>query len=141
MIDIDPLQPHEVPLFVSYAIIRFRPHRTIEEFANIGVVMCAPKAGFFDYRIETRSFARLLGFFSGLDVSLPLTATAYVAAELQRVKTLAQEIGNAEVVQRLFSEATKGREGVIYFGEARVARITGSVDEQLDRLFEEYVAR
>ena len=41
---------------VVYAVIKFRPYTETEEFANIGVVACAPDAGFFAFKLEKNWF-------------------------------------------------------------------------------------
>jgi hypothetical protein len=33
----------------TYAALRFLPYRETCEFANVGVVVCAPEAGFFGF--------------------------------------------------------------------------------------------
>ena len=47
---------------VVYAVIKFRPYTETEEFANIGVVACAPDAGFFAFKLE-KNFTRITSFF------------------------------------------------------------------------------
>ncbi|MGL5224812.1 MAG: DUF3037 domain-containing protein [Aeromonas sp.] len=117
-----------------YAFVRFRPVRETEEFANVGVVLCAPKEGFFDYRLVDDSFSRVTSFFYGLDDRLLAQSVQFISEELQRVKTLVQENGNAEAVQRLFIQATKGREGVIFFSAVRPCISNIDVGGQLNEL-------
>lgn len=124
---------------VVYAIVQFRPYRETEEFANVGVVMCAPKAGFFDYRVERIAFSRVTKFFNELDFRLPRTATNFVVDELQRVKEMTQRIGEPESVLRLFQQATKAKEGLIYFSQAKVALVDSDLGQYLEQLYQHYV--
>ena len=124
---------------VVYAIVQFRPYRETEEFANVGVVMCAPKAGFFDYRIETKTFSRVTKFFDQLDFRLPRMVTGFVVDELQRVKEMAHCIGEPEAAFRLFHQATKAKEGLIYFSQVKPALVDGDLAQYLDELYQHHV--
>jgi hypothetical protein len=124
---------------VVYAVVQFRPYRETEEFANVGVVLCAPKAGFLDYRIETTRFSRVTGFFSELDVKLPRMVAKFVSDELQRVQEMSLHLGSPDSTLRLFHEATKAKEGLIYFSQAKPALVDGDLAEYLEKLYEHYV--
>ncbi|MGU5528477.1 hypothetical protein Aerorivi_02750 [Aeromonas rivipollensis] len=124
---------------VLYATVQFRPYRETEEFANVGVVMCAPKVGFFDYRLETRSFLRVTNFFSDLDRQLPNRATHYVASELERVKQMTARGYTPEGLRTLFQEVTKVKEGIIYYSHVRPAIMDGELQDTLDGLYQHYV--
>ncbi|MFM5853090.1 DUF3037 domain-containing protein [Aeromonas veronii] len=124
---------------VLYATVQFRPYRETEEFANVGVVMCAPKVGFFDYRIETKSFSRVRSFFSDLDRQLPNRATSYIASELERVKTMTVHGYTPEGMRSLFQEVTKVKEGLIYYSHVRPAIMDGELQDALDGLYQHYV--
>lgn len=124
---------------VVYAVVQFRPYRETEEFANVGVVLCAPKSGFFDYRIETSRFSRVTGFFSELDVKVPRTVAKFVGDELLRVKDIQLNLSSPEAKLRLFHEATKAKEGLIYFSQARPAMVDGTLDVYLEKLYQHYV--
>ncbi|MGL5949116.1 MAG: DUF3037 domain-containing protein [Aeromonas sp.] len=125
---------------ILYAIVQFRPYRETEEFANVGVVLCAPQAGHFDFALEVSSFSRITTFFPALDRQLPKRATHYMANELARVRRMVQ-MGSpsAEGVHRLFQEATKAKEGVIYFSAARPALMHGTLPEILEALYRHHV--
>ncbi|EKB22394.1 MULTISPECIES: DUF3037 domain-containing protein [Aeromonas] len=124
---------------VVYAVVQFRPYRETEEFANVGVVLCAPKSGFFDYRIETSRFSRVTGFFSELDVKVPRTVAKIVGDELLRVKEIQLNQSSPEAKLRLFHEATKAKEGLIYFSQARPAMVDGDLAGYLEKLYQHYV--
>lgn len=124
---------------ILYAIVQFRPYRETEEFANVGVVMCAPKTGFFDYRIETKTFSRVRGFFNELDRQLPKRVTGYIASELERVKTMTQCGYQPDRLSALFHEVTKIKEGLIYYSNVRPAIIEGELTDILDKLYQHHV--
>lgn len=124
---------------ILYATVQFRPYRETEEFANVGVVMCAPKAGFFDYRIETKSFSRVRAFFGDLDRQLPVRATHYIASELERIKLMVARGHTPQGMQLLFEEVTKVREGIVYYSHARPAIIDGELQAALAGLYQHYV--
>ncbi len=124
---------------ILYAIVQFRPYRETEEFANVGVVMCAPKTGFFDYRIETKTFSRVRGFFNELDRQLPKRVTCYIASELERVKAMTQCGYQPDRLSALFHEVTKIKEGLIYYSNVRPAIIEGELTDILDKLYQHHV--
>ncbi len=124
---------------ILYAIVQFRPYRETEEFANVGVVMCAPKVGFFDYRIETVAFSRVTKFFNELDFRLPRMVTGFVVDELQRVKNMAVTNHDPESLHRLFLHATKAKEGLIYFSHVKAALVDGDLEQHLDHLYQHHV--
>ena len=46
----------------QYAIVRFLPYLETGEFANVGIVMLCPDAGFFDFKL-LRHVRRITAFF------------------------------------------------------------------------------
>ena len=55
-----------------YAIIQFMPYTETGEFANVGVVLACPETGYFDFKLQTKRYARITAFFNELDAkSLP----------------------------------------------------------------------
>ncbi|GAB3235056.1 DUF3037 domain-containing protein [Pseudaeromonas pectinilytica] len=123
---------------IIYAIVQFRPYLETEEFANVGVVLCAPKAGYFDYIIEQKRFKRLTEFFMELPRELPKNATQYIANELDRVKEFSF-CTNQESLKRLFLETTKHREGIIRYSDVRAGIVSEEPAVKLKKLFEHHV--
>lgn len=41
-----------------YSIVRYAPYAETEEFANIGVLLCAPKENYFDFQLTKRNDSR-----------------------------------------------------------------------------------
>lgn len=122
---------------VSYAIIRFQPHVETEEFANVGVVLVAPRDGFLDFRLETSDLDRLTSFFDSVAEVIIRNILESLCVELTRIKEIAGQSGGAE---NLFQALTKAREGVVRFSEVRFA-MADSPEAKLDELFGYYVRR
>lgn len=134
---------------IRYAIIRFHPHVETEEFANVGVVLVAPKLGYLDFRVETRRTGRLTAFFDSLDGRLIRRVLKDCRAELERVRTLAGydhagqsrfNLMPSESAEHLFAALTKDREGIVGYSDVRYA-MDSDPAALLDRLFDHYVAR
>ena len=68
-----------------YSIVRYAPYAETEEFANIGVVLCAPKNHAFYFKLTKSNDARVSAFFR--DDTIFRLARDAVARELK----LAQE--------------------------------------------------
>lgn len=134
---------------VSYAIIRFQPHVETEEFANIGIVLVAPRMGYLDFRLETRRLSRLTSFFDSVEATTIRGVLKSYYVELKRIKDLAGHTGSGQSrfefelsdnAEHLFHALTKDREGVIRFSEVRFA-MTDNPKAKLDELFNYYVRR
>ncbi|OYR21228.1 DUF3037 domain-containing protein [Brucella thiophenivorans] len=134
---------------VSYAIIRFQPHIETEEFANIGIVLVAPRMGYLDFRIETRRLSRLTSFFDSVEAATIRGVLKSYYVELKRIRDLAGHTGSgqgrfefepSDNAEHLFHALTKDREGVIRFSDVRFA-ITENPTAKLDELFNYYVRR
>lgn len=51
----------------QYAIVRFAPYVETGEFANVGVLMVAPRQPYFGFKLETRRHGRITRFFEELE--------------------------------------------------------------------------
>ncbi len=134
---------------VSYAIIRFQPHVETEEFANIGIVLVAPRMSYFDFRIETKRLGRLTSFFDSVEATTIRSVLKSYYVELKRISDLAGHTGSGQTrfefelsdnAEHLFQALTKDREGIIRFSDVRFA-MTDNPRHKLDELFEYYVRR
>ena len=67
----------------QYALLRFRPFVETGEFANVGVVMMAPEARFFGFRLLKR-YGRITQFFHQLDRKVYLEGRELFKEELDR---------------------------------------------------------
>jgi hypothetical protein len=134
---------------ISYAIVRFQPHIETEEFANIGIVLVAPRMSYLDFKLETRRLARVTSFFDSLEATTIRLVLKNYYAELKRIKDIAGHNGNgqarfefevADNAEHLFHALTKDREGIIRFSEVRFA-MTDNPKGKLEELFDYYVRR
>jgi hypothetical protein len=129
---------------LKYSVIRLRPHAETEEFANVGIVLVAPRTGYFDFRLETTNIERITAFFDKISPELVAAFLQDCKSDLDRLRDLANQdrVPNALAVQAdadaLFSALTKDREGVIRFSDIRYA-LDASPSEKLERLFRTYV--
>jgi hypothetical protein len=132
-----------------YAIVRFMPHVETGEFANVGVVLIAPKVSFFGFRVETKRHARVTNFFDTLEPQFYRNAVRALVQELGRVKKMLprandgysrMDFGLGDPVTQLFLEITRDREGLINFSDSRIL-LSEDPQQALDKLFGHYVDR
>ncbi|MBB3570786.1 DUF3037 domain-containing protein [Rhizobium sp. BK491] len=134
---------------VSYAIIRFQPHLETEEFANIGIVLVAPRMSYLDFRLETKRLGRLTSFFDSVEATTIRGVLRSYCTELKRIRDLAGHTGDGQSrfefelsdnAEHLFHALTKDREGIIRFSDVRFV-MTDNPKVKLDELFDYYVRR
>lgn len=132
----------------QYAIVRFAPFVETGEFANVGILMMAPQARFFAFKLETRRFGRITRFFEELDRKHYRQALGRLQDELERIHELLKTHGfdrrrknvDVDLAQRMFTEIIRPRESTIRFSEPRVA-LAGDPAQKLQELFGFYVDR
>ena len=132
----------------QYVIVRFAPFVETEEFANVGILMMAPNARYYDFQLETRRYGRITKFFEGLDPKLYKNALKTLKAELERIHELLNANGfdvryksnDVEFAQQLFQEVTRTRETIIRFSKPRVV-MAQDPKATLKELFGYYVER
>jgi hypothetical protein len=76
-----------------YAIARFAPYVETGEFANVGILLMAPKAGFFGFKLQTRRHKRITGFFEEVDAKLYREAMRVLRDELERIHSILKRHG------------------------------------------------
>ncbi len=129
----------------SYAALRFLPYRETGEFANVGVVVWAPEAGYFGHRINTKLGKRIRGFYPDLELTLYRQALKGTGELLGAVQTQfagpvsASEERHGTLVNR-FHELVRTREGLMTFGPAG-ALLADSPEQALDTLYQRLVLR
>lgn len=123
----------------NFAILRFMPFAETQEFANVGIMLYAPKTGFVDYLIAPKSFKRVTQFFDDLEGGLYKNAMTTFEKELARVKNYGLSITGEKQV-KFFEEVTRFREGIIFFSESQ-AMLHENPKIALEELFRVYVAR
>jgi len=116
-----------------YSIIRFLPYAETEEFANVGIVMSAPTARYFDFQLSNK-WRRLSGFFDKLDRRVFAQGAAAFSEELARTRDMA---GQASA-QWVFDDLVRPREALFRFSAVRAVMVE-SPQAKLNELFDYYV--
>ncbi len=132
----------------QYALVRFAPFVETGEFANVGILMMAPRARYFGFKLETRRFGRITRFFEELEPKLYRQTLFAVRDELDRVHALLKAHGfdkrgrspDLDFAQRLFTEVVRPRESIIRFSEPGIV-MAEEPAAQLKALFAYYVER
>lgn len=131
----------------QYALLRFRPFVETGEFANVGVVLLAPEARFFGFRL-LKKYGRITKFFHQLDRKVFLNGRALFQEELDRfgfeVRRLALDGRKREtdvtLARNLFAELVRPREAMLQFDEQRLA-LADDPKAKLDALYDHYIER
>lgn len=125
-----------------YSIVRFLPYAETEEFANVGVVLHAPSARYFDFKLSNK-WRRLGGFFDTLDRRVFAQGRLALEEELIRTREMAAQWFGAAPTQQLgglalFDDLIRPREALFRFSPKRVV-MTEEPGAKLAELFEHYV--
>ena len=124
-----------------YAVVRFMPFAETREFANVGVVVIAPKLGLYDFKLAPKSFSRVTHFFDDLDGVVYKHAIEGFEAELQRIRNylLHNHVQGKNLVE-YFKEITRIRESVLHFSEVGTI-LTDNINVAVDKLYERLIGR
>lgn len=127
-----------------YAIVQFVPYTETGEFANVGVVLACPETGYFGFKLQTRRYGRITGFFDELHRDVYLAAVKTIQAELERVQrmvvALPADQKRGDSVRGLLGALAHPREAMVRFGAVRPV-LTADPAAQLNQLFDHYVDR
>ncbi|HVB33937.1 MAG TPA: DUF3037 domain-containing protein [Patescibacteria group bacterium] len=131
-----------------YAIVRFMPFIETGEFANVGVVLYAPNAHYFGFKLLVNRHARVTNFFEQLDGKVFRSAMASFREELERTTQMFKRIGtdqrlkalDRDAASALWGELVKPKASTLRVSEPRIAMATDAAI-QLNALFEYYVER
>ena len=131
-----------------YAIVRFMPFVETGEFANVGVVMFAPNARYFGFKLLGNRYARVTNFFEQMDAKVFRASMSTFREELQRIDGMLKQMGTDRRMKdldrdgavRLWGEVIKPRETMLRFSESRVVLAEEPRAKMLE-LFEYYVER
>ncbi len=132
----------------QYAIVRFAPFVETGEFANVGILMMAPKQRYFSFKLETRRHGRITRFFEELEPKLYREALYTLREELRRVHEVLKTHGfdkrrktnDIDFARHLFAEVVRPRESIVRFSEPRIV-LAKNPKEKLMELFAFYVER
>jgi hypothetical protein len=124
-----------------YAVIRFMPFAETREFANVGIVIIAPKLGFFDFKLAPKTFGRVTKFFDDLDGVVYKHALESFEGELERIRNyLTHNYVQGEGLVEYFKEITRPRESVLHFGEIGTL-LTDNVSVSVETLYDRLIGR
>lgn len=124
-----------------YAVIRFMPFAETREFANIGIVVIAPKLGIYDFKLAPKTFGRVTKFFDDLDGVVYKHALESFEGELERIRNhlVHNHVQGKELVA-YFKEVTRARESVLHFGEIGTL-LTDNVNLSVEKLYDRLIGR
>lgn len=131
-----------------YAIVRFMPFVETGEFANVGVVLFAPNARYFGFKLLGNRYARITHFFEQMDAKVFRVSMRTFREELQRVDDVLKQMGtdrrfkamDRDGALALWSEVIKPRETMLRFSESRLVLADDS-RAKVRELYEYYVER
>lgn len=131
-----------------YSIVRFQPFVETGEFANVGVVIFAPAARYFGFKLLINRYARVTNFFEQMDARVFRTAMRTFREELQRVAEMLKPMGtdrrlkvlDKDAALGLWGEIIRPRETMLRFSESRLV-MAADVKAKLQELFAFYVER
>jgi len=139
MEEIFGMQKNKTPC--QYAIVRFAPFVETGEFANIGVVLFAPKVGYFDFKLENKKYSRVTNFFNEIEGGDYKEIVNNFNLELQRICNMVRmDPSEQEVNETIFKDVVKNREGMIQFSKPRIL-LAADPKEQVQKIFNYYVER
>lgn len=132
----------------QYAIVRFMPYIETGEFANVGILLWAPKTCYLGFKLLRKKHARITQFFEELDRAVYLKTMANLDAELCRVQGMLKgqiaEFGDNDreygFHRGLFQELIRPRETIVRFSEQR-AVLAENPEQTLAELYKYYVGR
>lgn len=131
-----------------YAIVRFMPFVETGEFANVGVVLFAPNARYFGFKLLGNRYSRVTHFFEQMDAKVFRAAMQTCKEELVRIDRMLKQMGtdlrfkalNREGTLALWNEVIKPRETMLQFSESRLV-LADDAQSKVMELFEYYVER
>lgn len=119
-----------------YSIVRYAPYAETEEFANIGVVVCAPKKHSFYFRLTQSNDARVSAFFR--DDTIFGLAKEAVAKELKIAQDLTKNLKSAEELAQFFSYLTAKRESIFHFSSTRVI-LSENPEQEMNLIYDRFI--
>ena len=131
-----------------YAIVRFMPFVETGEFGNVGVVLFAPSARFFGFKVLGQRVSRITNFFEQMDSKVFRASMHATREELQRVSDMLKGLGtdprlktlDREASTHLWLEILKPRESMVRFSDSRLV-MAADPQAKLGELFAYYVER
>ncbi|MBU3893030.1 DUF3037 domain-containing protein [Serratia rubidaea] len=119
-----------------YSIVRYAPYAETEEFANIGVVLCAPKKQAFHFKLTKSNDARVSAFFRD-DTIFPYARDA-ISRELKMAQEQVKHLESPDDLAQFFSYMTAKRESIFHFSSTRVV-LTSSPEKELNLIYDKFI--
>jgi hypothetical protein len=119
-----------------YSIVRFSPYPETEEFANVGVVVCAPKEKFFDFQMTQRDDFRVCNFFHD-NCIFPVALDTF-CQELSFAKGKSSKVVGVLSLAQFFNYFTAKRESILHFSPARVV-MASNPKAEMEKIYNKYV--
>lgn len=131
-----------------YAVVRFLPFVETGEFANVGVVIFAPEARYFGFKVLTQKASRVTNFFEEFEAKDFRSIMKMAREELQRVADRFKTFGTDRRLRELddtaafalWHELTKPLESMLRMDQPRLA-MAADPAAKLEELFQFYVER
>ena len=123
----------------KYAIVQFLPYAETGEYANVGVLVCAPKTGLLDFKMAPARFARVTTFFDDLDGEVYKAAIKTFGDELNQIKKTSTNMQGENLLDFVV-EVTRYRESLLRFSNLRTIACNNPQDV-IEKLYERYIAR
>lgn len=132
----------------QYVIVRFLPFIETGEFANAGVMLIAPEAQVFTYKLQNKRYKRYTDFFENLPRNAFRAHTESLEGELESLKNLLMRGGfdkrlkesNSTLALSLFEDLVRPRDGFIQYSKPR-SILTDDPTKTCEDLFKFYVER
>ncbi|EIX9155824.1 DUF3037 domain-containing protein [Klebsiella pneumoniae] len=119
-----------------YSIIRYIPFAETEEFANVGILLCAPKQGVLLYKLAKGNDARVKTFFRD-DKIFPLAKQA-LTAELKFARENLYNFSGAQKLSDFFHAFVSTRESIFQFSDSRIIMADNPAHE-VEALYDRFV--
>lgn len=123
----------------KYALVQFMPFVETGEFANVGIIICSPKTGYWDFKLAPAAFARVTDFFKEMDKHVYKVAIKGFVDEMEFTNQYAKTLRNEGMVG-FFTEITRPREALLRFSTVRTM-LTENPEQVLEALYKKFIHR
>ncbi|CAA0100450.1 Uncharacterised protein [BD1-7 clade bacterium] len=120
-----------------YSVVRFIPYPEAGEFANVGIVLCCPATGYFDFKFQLTKSKRYTNFFTDLNKNTYLRSIKGLEAELKRIRDLSTRNKGVDV-EDIFKSVCFPREAILTFSDT-AACFVESPKKTLNQKYQHFV--
>jgi len=124
----------------KYALVQFMPFVETGEFANVGVILCAPNKNYWEFKLAPHRFKRLTDFFKEMDKEVYKVAITKFEEEMKVTKMYAEKKDRAKNRVEFFTEVTRPRQALLRFSSVRTL-LTDNPKSELEALYEKFIHR